>query len=30
VPMARDKADSLNVATAGALFLHARQSANQR
>jgi tRNA G18 (ribose-2'-O)-methylase SpoU len=27
VPMARDKADSLNVATAGALFLHARQAA---
>jgi tRNA G18 (ribose-2'-O)-methylase SpoU len=30
VPMARDKADSLNVATAGALFLHARQGANRR
>ncbi|HEY0710216.1 MAG TPA: RNA methyltransferase [Polyangia bacterium] len=27
IPMARDKADSLNVATAGALFLHARSSA---
>jgi tRNA G18 (ribose-2'-O)-methylase SpoU len=28
IPMARDKADSLNVATAGALFLHARSAAS--
>jgi tRNA G18 (ribose-2'-O)-methylase SpoU len=30
IPMARDMADSLNVATAGALFLHARASAKSR
>ncbi len=29
VPMARDKADSLNVATAGALFLHAAAAARR-
>lgn len=30
IPMARDKADSLNVATAGALFLNARASTTPR